>query len=211
MRLPVGVAGLVLLVSSTAVAKPGAIAIPPGEIEIGAGSPLGDTTAGVSTEFRAGVHWAAMYWRPTRFDVGVGYVGSFRPTAPVSTTVERTVGDGDDDDTLSLHGVYLSAAYAVESHANWRTWVGGRVELLGGQLAGAPITTTALALRVQTEVFTVGAKALGSNNAVGYFAGAFAIGVYVEGLRRGLPSELGPLGVAAGLTMKVPFIVAIGG
>lgn len=200
-------AGLVLVMSSTAVARPGAIVVPPAEVEIGAGSPLGDTTAGVSTEFRAGVHWAALYWRPTRFDVGVGYVGSSRPT-PVSSAVERTVAP--DEDTLALHGIYVSAAYAIESHEHWRTWIGGRVEALAGQLDGRTLTTTAVALRLQTEVYTAGVRALGDHNAVGVFAGAFAVGVYVEGMRRGLPTELGPVGVAAGLTMKIPFIAGIG-
>jgi hypothetical protein len=204
------VVGLVLLVSSTAAATPGAVLVPPGEVEIGAGSPVGDATAGTSTEVRAGVHWAAMCWKPTRFDVGVGYVGSFRSTRPIPMANAERMLDPEDDNTLGLHGVYLSAAYAIESHEHWRTWIGGRFELLAGDIEGHSEVTTAVALRVQTEVFTAGIAGLGSATSAGVFAGAFAIGVYVEGLRRGLPTELGPLGVAAGLTMKIPFIAAIG-
>ena len=69
--------------------------------------------------------------------------------------------------------------------------------------------TAGVALRLATELYTIGARAGGDNNALGFFAGAFAIGVYVEATRRTLPAELGPVGVAAGLTVRVPFIAAV--
>lgn len=199
------VAGL-MSVSSIASATPGAIVVPPGEVEIGAGAPIGDPTLGTSTEFRAGMHWASLYWHPTRFDIGFGFVASTRQS--LSLTVDRAIAP--EDHVLSLKGAYMSAAYAIESHRHWRTWLGARLEMLAGDHDGHSVTTTGVAVRLATEVFAAGIGGASDNRTAALFAGAFAVGIYVEGIHRGIPGDLGEIDAAAGLTMRIPFIAAIG-
>jgi len=206
----IAVVGLLMVVSASALAKPGGIVILPAEVDVGAGVPLGDATAGTSTEVRAGLHFASLYWKPTRFDVGVGYAGSFRDLAPAVLTASARTMSTTEDPTLSLNGLYVTAAYAIENHAHWRTWLGGRVEALTGRADEDRLTTFGVAARLATEMYIASAAGGGNNNALAFFAGSFAIGVYVEATRRSLPAELGPVGVAAGLTVRVPFIAAVG-
>ena len=199
---------VVLSTSSVATAKPGAIFIPPAEVDIGAGTSIGDIAVGASTEVRAGVHWASLYWRPTPLDIGIGYAGSFRELLP--PYAQRSLDP--EQNQLSLHGMYFSMSYAIENHGFWRTWLGARVEGLSGDHAGKRYDVLGAALRIHSELYSTGAKGVGNNNVAAFFAGAFALGVYVEGTKRfGLPAELGSAGVGAGVTMRVPFILAIGG
>lgn len=209
MRIVVGgsLMGIVIVMAGTASAKPGAIVIPPAEVDVGAGVPLGDhAIVGTSTEIRAGVHLASLYWKPTRLDFGIGYAGSFRDLAPAASPREMST---TETPTLSLNGFYVTAAYAIENHPHWRTWLGARAEMLAGRADREKLTTTGFALRLATELYAASARGGGNHNAAGFFAGSFAIGVYVETMRRSLPVELGPVGVAAGLTVRVPFIAAV--
>lgn len=188
-----------------AAAKPAGIIVPPVEAEVGAGSPLDASEVGTSTEFRIGLHWASLYWKPTRWDVGVGFISSYRST--LTGTVERSIAP--EQQGLSLSGVYFMTAYAIESHKHWRTWLGGRFEMLRGERDGVDVATTGLAVRLATEVFSAGAGGAGDHHAVALFAGAFAVGVYVEAVQRGLPDGLGELDAGAGLTMRIPFLAAV--
>jgi len=198
---------VVVLTTSSAAAKPGAIFIPPAEVDLGASSPVGDVLVGASTEVRVGVHWASLYWKPTPLDIGIGYVGSYRDVTPL--TAERS--SDEDANTLALHGLYFNMAYAIENHRYWRTWLGGRVEGLSGSHAGRSYSVIGSAVRLAAELYSTGAKGAADARVIGFFAGAFALGVYVEGTKRfGLPAELGSVGVGAGVTMRVPFIAAIG-
>ena len=186
----------------------GAIFIPPAEVDIGAGAPVGDVVVGPSTEIRVGMHWASMYWKPTPLDIGIGYVGSYREVIPAYAAHTSDF----DDNTFKLHGLYFSAAYAIETHRNWRTWLGARVEGMSGSFAGQSYSVFGAALRLAAELYSTGVGGGGDRNVVGFFAGTFGLGVYVEGTRRfNLPAELGPNGVGAGVTMRIPFIAAIGG
>jgi hypothetical protein len=198
---------VVAVTSSTAAASPGAIFIPPAEVDIGAGAPVGDVVVGPSTEVRVGVHSASLYWKPTAVDIGIGYAGSYRDVAP--SFAARS--DEYDNPTLKLHGLYFSASYAIEKHKHWRTWLGARVEGLSGSYGGHSYNVIGTALRIAAELYSAGVGGAGDSRAVGFFAGTFALGVYVEGTRRfNLPAELGPNGVGAGLTMRIPFIAALG-
>lgn len=198
---------VVAVTTSSAAATPGAIAIPPGEVDIGAGATIGNVAVGTSTELRVGVHWASLYWKPTPLDIGIGYVGSYRDVAIGYATRSSDL----TDHTLSLHGVYFSAAYAIEQHRYWRTWLGARVEGLTGSYDGRSYAAVGTALRLGAELYSAGVGGGGSSSAVAIFAGTFAVGVYVEGTRRfNLPAELGANGVGAGLSMRLPFIAALG-
>ena len=197
---------VVLLVASTAHASGGAIGTPPAEVDVGAGVPIGSTQVGSSTEVLAGIHWASLYWHPTHFDVGIGYVGSFRSVLP-GYALRATDGGDSNMNRLALDGAYLSLGYAIESHRHWRTWLDARVETMEGSLDGATFPVLGEALRVSSEVFTAGAAAAGGSGGGALVAGTLSIGVYVEAVHRDLPAELGPTGVTAGISMRIPLIL----
>jgi len=65
---------VVAITAGRAAATPGAIIVPPAEVDIGAGTPIGgEVVVGPATELRVGMHWASLYWKPTPLDIGVGY------------------------------------------------------------------------------------------------------------------------------------------
>jgi hypothetical protein len=193
--------------SGAAAASPGAIFIPPAEVDVGAASPIGAGVVTSSTEVRVGVHSASLYWKPTSIDIGIGYAGSYREVA--SSYAARA--NEYSNTTLTLHGLYFNAAYAIESHRHWRTWLGARVEGLSGSYGGESYNVIGTALRLSAELYSAGVGGAGDSRAVGFFAGTFALGVYVEGIKRfNLPAELGPNGLGAGLSMRIPFIAALG-
>jgi hypothetical protein len=198
-------------VSAPATASPGAIAVPPMSIDVGAGTPVGlaaTATTVASTELRIGASWASLYWKPTRFDVTIGYVGSFRTLLDDGVAARSTALPTTE---LRLHGLYTEMSYAIENHRHWRTWLGGRIETLTGDYRERSLGAVGAAVRIGSELYSTGAHGGGDNKVVAMIAGAFAIGVYVEGTARTLPRELGPVGVGAGVTVRVPFIAAIGG
>jgi len=208
--LGVGVA-LVLAISGSASASPGAGALPPMAVEVGAGTPIGiEPTAATiaSTELRIGVSWASLYWKPTKLDITFGYVGSYRTLLDGDTNIARSIEVPAHE--LRLHGMYTELAYALENHRHWRTWLGARVETLSGDYRDRSINALGAAIRIGSELYSTGVHAIGDHKAVAFLAGAFAIGVYVEGTARTLPKELGPVGVGAGVSVRIPFVAAIG-
>lgn len=198
---------VVAVTSHTAAASPGAIFIPPAEVDVGAASPIGPGVVGSSTELRVGVHSASLYWKPTAIDIGIGYAGSYREVAPSFAARANEYANN----TLTLHGLYFHASYAIESHRHWRTWLGARVEGMTGSFGGESYNVIGTALRLSAELYSAGVGGGGDSRAVGFFAGTFALGVYVEGIKRfNLPAELGANGLGAGLSMRIPFIAALG-
>ncbi len=167
----------------------------------------GDAIVGPSIDVLAGIHWASLYWKPTAVDVGLGFVGSYRDVIP--TAIARSTTPSTADNRLSLSGAYADVAYAVENHRHWRTWIAARVETLRGSVDGRSFSAFGAAARISTELFVSGARVTSRRNSIGVVSGALALGMYVEAVRRDLPRELGPLSVAAGLTIRVPFIAAV--
>lgn len=203
------VVAALVTVSTPAAAKPGFIVVPPIEAELGAGTPIGEATPiANSTELRVGMHSASLYWKPTRFDVGIGYAGSFR-TLPLDS-LARTDGAVLEPPELRLHGLYFTFNYAVENHKNWRTWIGARVDGMSGDYQGRSLNVFGGAIRLGAEIYAAGVGAAGDNKVVALMAGAWALGVYVEGTARTLPDELGPIGIGAGMSVRVPFLLAAG-
>ena len=209
---PTSIVLAVLAVTGTAHAGRGAVGIlvPPVEMDVGGTVPIDGATNGPSMDLLVGMHWASLAWKPTRFDVGVGYAGSFRDL-PASRGVYRTADTLtiEVEPQLRMHGMYFSLAYAIENHRYWRTWIGGRVEGLNGDYQGRSLTAVGGSVRIAAEIYTAGADAAGDHNLLAFMAGAWALGVYVEGTARSLPDELGPIGVGAGVSMRVPFILAV--
>lgn len=185
-----------LLAAELAHAGTAGILIPPVEIDLGVGAPVGADVAHLapSTEILAGIHWASLAWRPTRFDVGVGYVGSFR------------VVHDDVDRELRMHGGYFSLATRIAGAKHWRTWVAARGELLRASDGMRDFSAIGGSLRVATEIYGSGAG--GGNNAA--VCGTIAVGIYVEATYRDLPAHLGPFGVTSGLSARLPFVIAGG-
>jgi hypothetical protein len=186
------------------------IVIPPAEVDLGTGVPLGGATAtaGPSTEVLAGVHWASLAWRPTPFDVGIGYVGSFRPVLP-GYAARDAMSTGSADNELRMNGMYFDLAMALESKHFWRTWLAARGELLTAGVNGRSFSSLGVAARIATELYSTGCNGSGGHNAAGIVAGTFAVGVYVEASHRELSPELGPNAFSAGVSVRVPFIAAI--
>lgn len=116
----------------------------------------------------------------------------------------------DQADQLRLHGMYLELAYALERHRRWRTWLGARIETMTGEYRRRELEVAGVALRIGSEVYMAGARSRGGRYGGAIGAGAFAIGVYVEGTARSLPNELGTVGLGAGVSVRVPFLAAIG-
>lgn len=207
-------AGLVvtaaMALTSSSSASPGAIAVPPMSIDVGAGTPVGlaaTATTVASTELRIGASWASLYWKPTRFDVTIGYLGSYRTLLEGDGLARQAALPTNE---LRLHGLYTEVSYAIENHRHWRTWLGARIETLTGEYRERPLGAIGAAVRIGTELYSTGAHAGGDSRVLAMVAGAVAIGVYVEGTARTLPRELGPVGVGAGVSVRIPFIAAIG-
>ena len=207
MRL--ALVAVVTLYASTAHAN-GGILIPPMEVDLGVGAPVGPGVdhVGPSTEVLAGLHWASLAWKPTRFDFGVGYVGSFRDID--STSTYRGMAPPD---TLHLNGGYLTLATTLVNQNHWRTWFAARGELLHAHVRSNQVgpddsheTWAALggALRISTEIY--GSMLSGGHN--GALCGTLAIGIYAEATYREVPAELGAHGFTTGVTVRLPFLVA---
>jgi hypothetical protein len=201
-------AAVVIAAASTAHAGSGAIAVPPMEVDVGEGAQLGGATVGPSTEILAGIHWASLYWHPTHYDVGIGYVGSYRQVLPGYAL--RATGEGTIDNTLSLNGSYLSLGYTIDSHSWCRTWLDARVEALRGSVNNQSFNALGEALRISSELYVSAAVGDGGGGGFVAMAGTWALGVYVEAVHRALPPELGSTGVSAGMSFRVPFIIAAG-
>lgn len=188
--------GLILVTTSTAHAGQGAF-LPPLEVDIGIGAPVGPAveTVGPSTELLVGLHWASLYWKPTRFDVGVGYVGSFRE-------VDQR---GVRNDHLEMHGGYFTLGTTLVDEKHWRTWFAARGELLRATDGARTLSATGMALRVSTEVFTHVHD--GHRGAV---VGTLGIGIYAEATYRSVPDRFGPHGFTTGVSIRLPLVVAGG-
>ena len=211
MRLPLAVAVVSGLVLASRAAHAGSgygFLIPPAEVDVGVGMPVGgEAVVGSSTEILAGLQWASLYWKPTPVDLGVGYVGSFRQVLPGYAARGEMPAAGDN--TLRLNGVYLDLAKTIQQHDHWRMWLAFRGELLSASVHQQSFSALGAAVRVSTEIYAQTVGATGDHDAFGAIAGTLALGFYVEASHRELAPELGPNAVTAGLSLRVPFLCAL--
>ncbi len=207
----VGVAMVMVgLGASDAAAKGGAIALPPMRIEAGTLFPLlGGTAVEPATEFLLGIHWSSLAWRPTRFDIGVGYIGSERPLVlGYRVNSARTRHPAVIDETFSMNGGYLTLGHTIVRQKNFRTWVEMRGELLKGTIDARTFSAVGGAIRFSAELFGSGVGGHSDGNSIAFFAGTFALGVYLEASHRDIALELGPTGISGGISIRLPFILA---
>lgn len=205
MRLAL-IAAVVLAAPAAQAGNGFGIIVPPAEVDLGVLAPAdGSQLAAPGTEVLAGVHWASLYWKPSRIDFGVGYVGSFRPLAFDSPYAARTTRPLERE--LDLNGMYIELGRTFIRDPHVRSWISARGELMRSSGLAKDVSVSGAALRVSTELYKSGWAADGKNKSVGVIAGTFALGVYVEASYRDLPSALGAGGIATGFTLRVPFIL----
>lgn len=195
-------------IERSASAGGGGIVVPPLEVDVGATAPVrGGEASGPSMDVLIGLHWASVYWHPTRFEVGFGYVGSVRPVDRGYRALERMPGPVHDD-TFRLDGGYLTLGTTLINQPHFRTWIEARGELLRGRLPGTPsFSAIGGAVRFAAELYGGVAGGAGGGNAIGLVAGTFAIGIFVEASHRDIANELGATGITTGISFRVPFIL----
>lgn len=195
--------------ANNAAAKGGGIIIPPLRLEAGTLFPInGGEAVEPAAEVLIGAHWSAIAWRPTTFDIGVGYIGSKRPLIHgYRANAARATQPQVLDDTLALSGGYLSLGYTLARRSHFRTWIEARGELLKGTLDTRTFSAVGGALRFSAEVFGSGVGAHSGGNSIAVFAGTLSVGVYLEASHRDIALELGPTGITGGISIRLPFIL----
>jgi hypothetical protein len=197
-----GVATAVLFVAlagttGSAAAGRGGVFIPPVEVELGhAVTADADGGQNESTQLLVGISWASLYPKPTPVDVSVGVISTFQPAAPAMSST-RVI---HADETDSAVGGYIDFGVRGAAGKNWRTWIGGRGELMDH----GRVSALGGAARASVEVWA--GTAAGGNNA--FIVGTVALSAWAETGLREQPYGGAASFVAAGLGMRLPLIVA---
>ena len=170
---------------------------------------IGGDAVEPATELLIGMHWSALAWRPTTFDIGVGYIGSERKlVSGYRANIPRTRQPAVEDETFSLNGGYLTLARTIVRQNHFRTWVEMRGELLKGTIDARAFSAVGGAIRFSAEIFGSGVGGHSDHNSIAIFAGTFSLGFYLEASHRDIALELGPTGISGGISIRLPFILA---
>ena len=208
LRLSLIVLGLAALAIPVHAHAGAALVVPPLEVDVGETAPIGNAVTGVATDVLVGMHWGSLAWKPTSFELGIGFICSRRALLEPSA-LDRSAGGASAMSTtpqtsVDLDGGYLALGHTIYDRHHIRTWMLARGELLHGELDGRAFSAIGAAMRIASELYApVGA----SGGRFGGVVGTFAVGVYVEASHRALPDELGADGVTTGLSIRVPFMV----
>lgn len=186
------------------------MALPPMKIDVGTLFPVvGGDAVEPAVEFLIGAHLSALTWRPTKIDIGVGYIGSKRALVHgYRANAARTRQPVATDDTFSLNGGYLSFGHTIVRQKHFRTWIEMRGELLKGTIDARPFSAVGGAVRFSAEIFGSGVGGHSDHNSIAIFAGTVSLGVYLEASHRDLALELGPTGISGGISIRLPFVLA---
>lgn len=199
---------LAVAVAVTAVAAPrlaaagsGAVVVPPLEVEIGRVSASSAEGAPIVTgQILVGISWASLYPSRTPVDVSVGFI-SIGDTEPTTTSVaKKTSSTTEPPAGDQSNGTFVAAEVRLAEGRYWRTWAGGRGEVLsvhGARRQGG-------FGRMSAEIYVGGADAQGN----GVFCGTVALSGWLElGARERLDGSLARV-VAAGFGLRIPFLMA---
>lgn len=196
--IALGLVAAIAATAGTAHAGHGAVFIPPMEVELGhavSGAPDGLPVE--STQLLVGVSWASLYPKPTPVDFSIGIISTFRPGPDESMVAARTAPPPDGE---TATGGYIDVAVRGASGRHWRTWIGGRGELMDH----GRISALGGAARASVEVWA--GTAAGDRNAL--LVGTVALSAWAETGLREQPYGGAASFVAAGLGVRVPLIVA---
>ena len=185
--------------ASVAHAGNGAVFIPPMEVELGhavSGAP--DGTQAELTQLLVGVSWASLWPKPTPVDFSIGVISTFQPAPDQSMVVARSNVPPPEGETAC--GGYIDVAVRGASGNHWRTWVGGRGELMDH----GRISALGGAARASVEVWA--GTAAGDHNAL--LVGTVALSAWAETGLREQPYGGAASFVAAGFGVRVPLILA---
>jgi hypothetical protein len=201
MRLGVGFAVLTLtLCGATAgVAHAGRGAfIPPMEIELGhavTGAPDGGRTE--ATQLLVGISWASLYPKATPIDVSVGFISTITAVDVPMATARVT---GPEEPSEVAAGGYIDVAVRGAAGRHWRTWIGGRGELMDR----GRISALGAAARASIEIWA--GTATSDRNA--FLCGTVALSAWAESGVREQPHGGAATFVAAGMGMRLPLLIA---
>jgi hypothetical protein len=185
--------------AGVAHAGSGAVFIPPMEVELGhavSGAP--DGTQDESTQLLVGVSWASLWPKPTPVDFSIGVISTFRPAPDDTLAARGSTAPAPDGETAC--GGYIDVAVRGASGKHWRTWIGGRGELMDH----GRISALGGAARASVEVWA--GTAAGDRNAL--LVGTVALSAWAETGLREQPYGGAASFVAAGLGVRVPLILA---
>jgi hypothetical protein len=186
-----------------------AIALPPTRTDVGT-MVVHDGAMHNGTRVSSGMHWASgTRSRNVPFDIGAGAVYEHRAAA--ANEVPKSVGQPASAAEHTVGG-YIEAASRLSASGVTRSWIGGRAELL--RHTGSGESTASLSARLSWEVYgggtSAGADGGGSGFAAYLAGGTIGIGPYLEtGVRRASVGHTEML-VTAGLSVRLPAIVAFG-
>ena len=174
--------------------------VPPMEFEVGQATLASEAGPRVlATQLQAGLSWAALMPSPTPVDVTVGWIAILGPgsdAASGSTPMARAAVPVVRD----AHGAYLDVAVTIGRTRHVRGWLSGRGEVL---TAGSAVLT-GVAARVQTELWAP----VATTHPGSFMVGTFGLSLWAElGVRGRAGDHLGAT-TAAGLGVRLPFIVA---
>ncbi len=201
MRLGVGFAVLAITslgLTASAHAGRGAF-IPPMEIELGhavTGAPDGGQIE--ATQLMVGISWASLYPRPTPIDVSVGFISTFSPADDDPMATARVTGPEEPDDVAA--GGYIDVAVRGAAGRHWRTWIGGRGEIMDH----GRISALGGAARASIEIWT----GTSSSERGALLCGTVALSAWAESGVREQPNGGAATFVAAGMGMRVPLLIA---
>lgn len=189
------------LAAAPSVARAEAAFVPPVRFDIGSIALRGEHGTSLSTQMLIGLHWASLHPGNPTWDVGLGLVTAY---TSLPDNLRFTDGRKDTDGYVGATGGYLELGKRIAGGEHWRTWLSGRGELTRGELVGRHFTAVGAAARLTTELFT----GLAGGGRGGLILGAAGIGVYAEATYREQPSQLGETGFGAGVSFRLPLILA---
>ena len=195
-----------VLGSLPAVAHAGGGAlIPPTRLDVSPVTMVKADSVTSGFHMTVGLHWASL--SPSRsnpVDVGFGYILEQYPDHGARLPPSAECRGDLVHTPWSMHGAYFELDRRLYGNRWQRTWLGVRGELLYAMVNGEHRAGAGLSARMAWELFAT-TKAGGHNAAI---IGTVAVGFFLEVAQRRLPSGINATSTSAGLSLRLPFLVA---